>query len=57
MTGIRNGGSASAADIGGGRAKGNADADCRQETGQGGRDEEADGQTAAQVGLANLSPR
>src|SRR5207247_5284223 len=36
---------------GGGRAEGNADADCRQETGQGGRGEEAGGQPAAEVGL------
>ncbi|MGY4592293.1 hypothetical protein ACVWXL_000039 [Bradyrhizobium sp. GM22.5] len=34
-----------------GRAEGNADADCRQETGQGGRGEEAGGQTAAEVGV------
>ena len=39
---------------GGGRAEGNADADCRQETGQGGRGEEAGGQTAAEVGLGYL---
>ena len=39
---------------GGGRAEGNADADCRQETGQGGRGEEAGGQTAAEVGLRYL---
>ena len=37
---------------GGGRSEGNADADRRQETGQGGRGEEAGGQTAAEVGLA-----
>ena len=37
---------------GGGRPEGNADADRRQEAGEGGRGEEAGGQAAAEVGLA-----
>ena len=36
---------------GGGRAEGNADADRRQEAGEGGRGEKAGGQAAAEVGL------